>query len=75
MIRIFLLPGGVTKDQAQFYVDLLHKVTETPEWKAYLERNALTPAFISGDALTAFLTKDEQKHEAIMKQAGFLAKK
>jgi len=75
MIRIFLLPGGVTKDQAQFYVDLLHKVTETPEWKAYLERNALTPAFISGDALTTFLTKDEQKHEAIMKQAGFLAKK
>tara|TARA_R110001599_G_scaffold64023_3_gene179097 strand:+ start:729239 stop:730243 length:1005 start_codon:yes stop_codon:yes gene_type:complete len=75
MIRIFLLPGGVTKDQAQFYVDLLHKVTETPEWKAYLERNALTPAFISGDALTSFLTKDEQKHQAIMKQAGFLVTK
>lgn len=75
MIRIFLLPGGVKPDQAQFYVDLLKKVTDTPEWKAYLERNALTPAFITGSALTDFLTKDEKLHRTIMQDAGFLATK
>jgi tripartite-type tricarboxylate transporter receptor subunit TctC len=75
MIRIFMLPGGVTPDQTKFYVDLLHKVTETPEWKAYLEKNALKGEFLTGKELNDFLVKDEQKHKEIMKDAGFLVTK
>ena len=74
MIRIFMLPGGVTAEQTKFYVDLLKKVTETPEWKAYLEKNALEGTFMSGTQLTDFLVKDEALHRQIMKDAGFLAK-
>ncbi len=72
MIRIFMMPGGVKPEQAKFYVDLLKKVTETPEWKAYLEKNALKGDFMSGSQLTTFLEKDEQLHRQIMKDAGFL---
>ncbi|MNJ00607.1 hypothetical protein D3C73_1599760 [compost metagenome] len=59
----------------QFYVDLLQKVTATPEWKSYLEKNALKPEFVTGDKLNAFLQKDEQLHREIMKDAGFLITK
>jgi len=75
MLRIFMMPGGVTPDQTRYYVDLLRKVTQTPEWKSYLEKNALKKEFLTGAELNAFLVKDEQRHRQIMKDAGFLASK
>ncbi|MDB5761370.1 MAG: uncharacterized protein JWQ21_365 [Herminiimonas sp.] len=73
MLRIIMLPGGVSPDVAKFYVDLLQKVAATPEWKTYLEKNALKSSFISGEPLRQYLAKDEQNHREIMKAAGFLA--
>jgi tripartite-type tricarboxylate transporter receptor subunit TctC len=75
MLRIFMMPGGVTPDQTKFYVDLLRKVTGTPEWKTYLEKNALKSEFMTGKDLNAFLVKDEERHKEIMKDAGFLVSK
>ena len=46
---------------------------ETPEWKEYMERNALVPDFRSGQAFVDFLVADEQKHKALMGKAGFIA--
>lgn len=73
MLRVVMLPGGVAPDVAKFYVDLLAKVMATPEWKDYLEKNALKPAFISGEPLRQHMAKDEQIHREAMKAAGFLA--
>jgi len=36
-----LHPGGTSKEQVAFYVDLLKKVAATPEWKDYLAKQAL----------------------------------
>ena len=71
MLRIFMMPGGVKPEQTQYYVDLLKKVTETPEWKSYLQKNALKPEFMTGSTLNAFLEKDEVLHRKIMTDAGF----
>ena len=73
MLRAFFLPGGVTPEQASFYADVLQKVVATPEWKDYLEKNALKPEFVAGKPFVEFLTKDEARHRDIMKAAGFLA--
>jgi tripartite-type tricarboxylate transporter receptor subunit TctC len=73
MLRGMFMPGKVTPEQQQFYVELFRKVAETPEWKEYLERNALVPDFRSGQAFVDFLTADEQKHKELMTQAGFIA--
>lgn len=75
MLRIFMMPGGVKPDEQKFYVDLFKKVVETPEWKVYLEKNALQPEFMTGAPLDAFLSKDEQAHREIMKAAGFVVTK
>jgi tripartite-type tricarboxylate transporter receptor subunit TctC len=72
MLRGIFMPPGVTAAQTAFYVDFLKKVTSTPEWKEYLEKNALKPEFMTGDAFRDFLGKDEQHHREIMKAAGFL---
>lgn len=73
MLRVFMLPGGVTSDQQKYYVDLMQKIVATPEWKEYLEKNALKNDFLTGKALTDFLAKDENAHRDIIKEAGFVA--
>jgi len=73
MIRVFMLPGNVPADVQKFYADLMQKVVATPEWKQYLEKNAIKSKFMSGETLKQYLAKDEQSHREIMKEAGFLA--
>jgi len=73
MLRGIFLPGNVTPDQAKYYAGVLQKVVATPEWKDYVEKNALKPEFVTGEALNTFLGKDEMRHREIMKTAGFLA--
>ena len=74
MLRVFMLPGNVAPEVTKYYVELLQKVLATPEWKSYVEKNALKSTVLTGDALRDYLAKDEQSHREIMKAAGFLAK-
>src|SRR6476661_3610571 len=41
MLRAMFLPGKVTAEQQAFYEDLFQKVTQTPEYKDYMEKQAL----------------------------------
>lgn len=74
MLRGMFMPGKVGKEQQAFYVELFKKVSETPEWKEYLARNALVPDYRDGEAFVSFLKADEAKHEKLMTEAGFMAK-
>ena len=73
MLRGMFMPGKITPAQQAYYVNLFRKVAETPDWKAYMERNALLPDFRDGEAFKEFLTTDEARHKELMGQAGFLA--
>jgi putative tricarboxylic transport membrane protein len=74
MLRGIFMPPGVTQEQKQFYVDLLKKVRETPEWKDYMEKGAFNQTSMDGDNFFQWLGKAEQNHRELMKEAGFLAK-
>ncbi|MGA0532953.1 Bug family tripartite tricarboxylate transporter substrate binding protein [Hansschlegelia sp. KR7-227] len=73
MLRGIFMPGGVTDEQQTYYVELFKKVAGTPEWKEYLERNALLPDLRLGKDFEDFLTTDEALHKDLMAKAGFLA--
>ena len=47
MLRGIFMAPGVTTDQVAFYVDLLKKVRETPEWKALMEDGAFNQTFMT----------------------------
>ena len=38
MLRAMFLPGKVTPEQQEFYVDLFKRVTQTSEYKDYMEK-------------------------------------
>jgi putative tricarboxylic transport membrane protein len=75
MLRgIFTVPGA-TKDQVDYYVDLLKKVRETPEWKQLMNEGAFNQTFMVGEDYAKWVENEEKRHETLMKEAGFLAAK
>jgi tripartite-type tricarboxylate transporter receptor subunit TctC len=68
------LPGKVTPDQTAFYIDLFKKVSETPEYKDYMEKQALKPIFLTGKDMVKFLEEDDKLNSGLMEEAGFVAK-
>jgi putative tricarboxylic transport membrane protein len=74
MLRALFLPGKVTADQTAFYVDLFKKVSQTPEYKDYMEKQALKPIFLTGPDMVKFLEADDKVNSQLMTEAGFVAK-
>jgi len=73
MLRGMFLPPKATPDQVAFYVDLFKKISQTPEYKDYMEKQALKPVFLTGQDMVKFLEKDETLHKQLMTEAGFVA--
>jgi putative tricarboxylic transport membrane protein len=74
MLRAMFLPGKVTAEQQAFYVDLFQKVTQTPEYRDYMEKQALKPIFLTGKDMVQFLEEDDKLNASLMNEAGFVAK-
>jgi len=74
MLRGIFMAPGVTPEQTAFYVDLLKKVRETPDWKDFMEKGAFNTTSMSGADSRASLAKAEAMHKQLMTEAGFLAK-
>ncbi len=73
MLRAMFLPGKVTAEQSAFYVDLFKKLTQTLEYKDYMEKQALKPVFLSGKEMLKFLEQDDTLNKSLMTEAGFVA--
>jgi tripartite-type tricarboxylate transporter receptor subunit TctC len=73
MLRAMFLPGKVTAEQTAFYVDLFKKLTQTAEYKDYMEKQALKPVFLIGKDMLKFLEEDDALNKNLMTEAGFVA--
>jgi len=76
-IQYLMLRGifGAPKMPAEavaFYQDMLKKVYETPEFKEYLERGALNPAWQTGPEYVKWLEGAEALHRDLMARGGLL---
>jgi putative tricarboxylic transport membrane protein len=74
MLRGIFMAPGVTAEQTAYYVDLLKKVRETPDWKEYMEKGAFNTTAMTGTDYVKWLSNAEILHRQLMTEAGFLAK-
>jgi tripartite-type tricarboxylate transporter receptor subunit TctC len=72
MLRSMFLPGKVTPEQVKFYEDMFRKVSQTTEYKEYMEKQALKPVYMTGKEMMDFLEKDDKTNSDLMKAAGFV---
>jgi tripartite-type tricarboxylate transporter receptor subunit TctC len=73
MLRGIFMPGGVTQDEVNYYVGLLSKVRETPEWKDLMEKGAFNTSSMEGKQYADWVAREETRHVSLMREAGFLA--
>nr|WP_237180178.1 tripartite tricarboxylate transporter substrate binding protein [Rhodoplanes sp. Z2-YC6860] len=73
MLRGFFMPPGATPDQIAYYVELFKKVRETPEWQDLMKSGAFNQTFMTGADFSKWVGTEEQRHQTLMKDAGFLA--
>jgi putative tricarboxylic transport membrane protein len=72
MLRGIFMAPGVTPDQQAYYVTLMQKVRETPDWKEYMEKGAFNTTAMSGADFQKWLAGAESAHKALMTDAGFI---
>ncbi len=74
MLRGIFMAPGVTPDQLAYYVDLMKKVRDTPDWKEFMEKGAFNTTAMSGADYRKWLESNEALHRTLMTEAGFMAK-
>jgi putative tricarboxylic transport membrane protein len=74
MLRGIFGAPDMPKDAVDWYLGFLKKVTETPEWKKYMEDGALKPAFATGAEYVKWVEENEQLHKELMAKGGLLKK-
>jgi putative tricarboxylic transport membrane protein len=68
MPRTVWLPAKVPPEAVAFYTTMLKKVSETPEWKSYVEKTSQSNRFMTGDELRAYTKRDAEKATAVFKR-------
>lgn len=74
MPRTVFLPGGVSQDAVDFYVELLKQVREKPEWQEYITRTSQSNRFFVGEDLQTFIKNNEDEGRAVITAEGWLVK-
>jgi putative tricarboxylic transport membrane protein len=74
MLRGIFGAGGITKEQTDYYVDLMTKVMQTPDWRTFMEQGAFNQTVLTGADYRKWLEGAEKLHLELMKEADFLSK-
>ena len=62
MLRGIFMTPGATQEQVDYYVDLLKKVRETPEWKQLMNDGAFNQTFMTGADYAKWVENEEKRH-------------
>jgi len=70
--RSLVGPGDMPKYARDHFVDVLKKMTATPEWQAQLKEHSWTPTALYGDEFGAFLDEASRETETLLKELGLI---
>ncbi len=68
--RGLVLPPGVPKEAQDWWIATMKKVVQTPEWKAYIDKQILTENVLYGEDFRAFLQKTQGTFADILRKSG-----
>jgi len=74
MLRGIFGPPGMPKEAVDWYVAFLKKIVDTPEFKDYMVKGALKPAFAAGPEYVKWVEENEKLHRDLMTKGGLIKK-
>jgi putative tricarboxylic transport membrane protein len=72
MLRGIFAAPGITKEQQDYYIGVMKKVSETPEWKKYTTDFGLKDAFLTGPEFVKWLEEKDKLTQDLMKAGGMI---
>lgn len=70
--RGVVAPAGIGKNEEQFYVNMMKKITESKGWKEYADKNLMTVKYLGGQDYAKYLAKEREDLAALLKSIGKL---
>jgi putative tricarboxylic transport membrane protein len=70
--RGVVAPAGLSKNEEQFYVSMMKKITESKQWKDYADKNLMTVKFLGGADYAKYLAQEREDLAALLKSIGKL---
>ena len=72
-VRAISGPPDMPAEAVKFYEDMLKKMTDTDEWKKeYIEKNAMTPAYMNAADTKKFFNEQSILYEKVFKEVGVI---
>jgi tripartite-type tricarboxylate transporter receptor subunit TctC len=72
MWRGFMVKKGTPEEALKFYNDLLKKVSQDPDWRAYIQKGGADPVFYEEEKFVKIIKKDQQEFTATLKDLGII---
>ena len=70
-----MLPPDVPKEAQDWWIAIVKKVVQTPEWKSYIEKQLLTENVLYGEDFRTFLKHTQGVFGDILQKSGAIKKK
>lgn len=68
--RAIVAAPNISKEQRQYFIDLVTKARNSATWQEILKRNNWQDSFLTGDEFTHFIIKDRKQTQHIVEQGG-----
>jgi putative tricarboxylic transport membrane protein len=65
-------PPKLSNEQRQAYLTLIDKVVKSPTWKAQLDSNGWSSAYLAGDAFKTFIAEQTKSTTALLTSVGLV---
>ena len=70
--RGVVAPAGISKQEEQFLVDMMRKITQSKQWAEYAGKNMMAVKFLGGADYAKFLAEERATLTEVMKSIGKL---
>jgi putative tricarboxylic transport membrane protein len=70
MQRSFVGPKDMPAEAVAYYAAMFEKLSQSPEWVAYTQNEALMNDFLTGADLQAYFLEEREKHRALLTAMG-----
>lgn len=71
-VRGVVAPAGISKQEEQFLVEMMRKVTQSKQWAEYAAKNMMTVNFLGGADYAKYLAEERERLSETLKALGKL---